>query len=34
MNAEVMAEEKQLRLKVVSKIKHVVEPKRKRLANP
>jgi hypothetical protein len=34
MNAEVIAEEQQLRLKVVSKIKHDAEPKRKRLASP
>jgi hypothetical protein len=34
MNAEAIAEEKQLRLKVVSKIKHGAEPKRKRLASP
>jgi hypothetical protein len=33
MNVEAMAEEKQLRLKVVSKIKHGAEPKRKRLAS-
>jgi hypothetical protein len=32
MNAKAIAEEQQLRLKVVSKIKHDAEPKRKRLA--
>jgi hypothetical protein len=34
MNDEAIAEEQQLRLKVVSKIKHDAEPKRKRLASP
>jgi hypothetical protein len=34
MNAEVIAEEQQLWLKVVLKIKHYDEPKRKRLASP
>jgi hypothetical protein len=34
MNAEVIAEKQHLRLKVVSKIKHDAEPKRKRLASP
>jgi hypothetical protein len=34
MNAEAIPEEQQLRLKVVSKIDHDAEPKRKRLASP
>jgi hypothetical protein len=34
MNTEGIAEEQQLRLKVMTKIKHDAEPKRKRLASP
>jgi hypothetical protein len=34
MNAEAIAKEKQRRLKVMPKIKHDDEPKRKRQANP
>jgi hypothetical protein len=34
MNAEVIAEEQQLQLKVVSKINHDAKLKRKRLASP
>jgi hypothetical protein len=34
INAEAIDEEKKLRLKEVSKIKHGAEPKRKRLASP
>jgi hypothetical protein len=34
MNAEAIAEEQQLRLKVVTNMKHDAEPKRKRLASP
>jgi hypothetical protein len=34
MNAETIAKEQQLWFKVVSKIKHDAEPKRKRLASP
>jgi hypothetical protein len=33
MNAEAIAEEQQLRLKMVTKTKHGAEPKRKRLAS-
>jgi hypothetical protein len=34
MNAEAIAEKQQIQLKVVTKIKHDAEPKRKRLASP
>jgi hypothetical protein len=34
MNAEAIAQEYQLRLKMMSKIKHDAEPKRKKLASP
>jgi hypothetical protein len=34
MNAEAMAEGQHLRLKVVMKVKHDAESKRKRLVNP
>jgi hypothetical protein len=34
MNAEAIAEEQQLRLKVVTKIKHDAELKRKELVSP
>jgi hypothetical protein len=33
-NAEATTEERQLRLKAATKVKHDVEPKRKRLVNP